>query len=154
MKENKNLITVLNSLLADELTAINQYMVHSEMCENLGYSKLHQAFQKLAMDQMLLAERLIERISYLDGSVALAKLNSILIGKTVSELIINNKSDESEAFRPFTDAIELASETSDHETVDLLSKILRKEKVNVGWAELQRSQIAQMGMETYLSRQT
>jgi len=154
MKEKKNLITVLNSLLADELIAINQYMVHSEMCENLGYSKLHQAFQKLALDQMLLAERLIERISSLDGSAALAKLNSLLIGKTVSELITNNKSDQPEAFRPYTDAIELASQTSDHETVDLLSKIIRKEKVNISWAELQRSQIAEMGMETYLAKQT
>ena len=93
MKWNKKLLTVLNSLLADELTAINQYMVHSEMCENWGYGKLHMAIRKQAMDEMHNAEWLIERIIFLDGSPTVSKLNTIKIGKTVSEMINNDNDD-------------------------------------------------------------
>ena len=75
MKGNEKLIVVLNSLLADELTAINQYMVHSEMCENWGYGKLHQAIRKQAMDEMYHAEWLIERIIFLDGAPTVSILN-------------------------------------------------------------------------------
>ena len=86
----KNYLQSLNSLLADELTAINQYMVHSEMCENWGYSKLHTAIRKQAMDEMHHAEWLIERIIFFDGSPTVSKLNAIKIGKTVSEMISND----------------------------------------------------------------
>jgi len=94
MKGNKDLITVLNSLLADELTAINQYMVHSEMCENWGYSKLHMAIRSQAMDEMHHAEWLIERIIFFEGTPTVSKLNAIRIGKTVSEMISNDNGDE------------------------------------------------------------
>src|SRR5674476_903460 len=90
MKVNKELITVLNSLLADELTVINQYMVQSEMCANWGYSKLHKDIRKQVMDEMLHAEWLIERIIFFEGSPTVSKLNPMKIGKTVSEIISND----------------------------------------------------------------
>jgi bacterioferritin len=154
MKGNTKLLTVLNSLLADELTAINQYMVHSEMCENWGYGKLHMAIRKQAMDEMHHAEWLIERIIFFDSSPMVSKLNTIKIGKTVSEMISNDNNDELDAVRSYNDAIKLALEVDDQGTVDLLTRILKMEEGHVDWAEMQRAQIEQMGMENYLVNQT
>ena len=97
MKGNKELLTVLNSILADELTAINQYMVHSEMCGNWGYSKLHAAVRSQAMDEMHHAEWLIERIIFFEGTPTVSKLNPMKIGKTVQEMINNDNGDELDA---------------------------------------------------------
>jgi bacterioferritin len=153
MKGNKKLVTVLNSLLADELTAINQYMVHSEMCENWGYSKLHMAIRKQAIDEMRHAEWLIERIIFFDGSPTVSKLNDISIGKTVSEMIGNDNEDELNAVKAYNEAIKLARLVDDQGTVDLLTKILKMEEGHVDWAEIQQAQIEQMGMENYLVNQ-
>ena len=154
MKGNKDLITVLNSLLADELTAINQYMVHSEMCENWGYGKLHMAIRGQAMDEMHHAEWLIERIIFFEGAPTVSKLNPIKIGKTVSEMISKDLDSEFNAVNAYNSAIKLAREVDDQGTVDLLTKILKMEEGHVDWAEIQRAQIAQMGMENYLVNQT
>ena len=154
MKGNEKLIAVLNSLLADELTAINQYMVHSEMCENWGYGKLHLAIRKQAMDEMHHAEWLIERIIFFEGSPTVSKLNSMKIGKTVLEMIKNDDGDELDAVRAYNDAIKLAREVEDQGTVDLLTKILNMEEGHVDWAEVQLAQIEQMGLENYLVNQT
>src|ERR1035437_1451276 len=154
MKGNKKILTVLNSLLADELTGINQYMVHSEMCENWGYSKLHMAIRKQAMDEMHHAEWLIERIIFFDGAPTVSKLNTIKIGKTVSEMISNDEDDELEVVHDYNDAIKLAREVDDQGTVDLLTKILKMEEGHVDWGEKQREQIEQMGMENYLTNQS
>jgi len=153
MKGNKELVTVLNSLLADELTAINQYMVHSEMCENWGYEKLHLAIRKQAMDEMHHAEWLIERIIFFEGAPTVSKLNAIKIGKTVSEMISNDDHDELDAVHAYNNAIKLAREADDQGTVDLLTKILKMEEGHVDWAEIQRAQIEQMGIENYLVSQ-
>jgi bacterioferritin len=153
MKGNEKLITILNKQLADELTAINQYMVHSEMCENWGYSKLHQDIRKQAMDEMHHAEWLIERIIFLDGSPTVSKLNNIKIGKTVLEMINNDNGDEQDAVRTYNDAIKLAREADDQGTVDLLTKILKMEEGHVDWAEMQQAQVEQMGIENYLTNQ-
>ncbi len=153
MKGNKELLIVLNSLLADELTAINQYMVHSEMCENWGYAKLHMAIRKQAMDEMHHAEWLIERIIFFDGAPTVSKLNAIKIGKTVKEMISNDNGDELEAVHAYNKAIKLAQEVGDQGTVDLLTKILKMEEGHVDWAEMQRAQIEQMGLENYLAGQ-
>ena len=153
MKGNEKLLTVLNSLLADELTAINQYMVHSEMCENWGYGKLHMAIRKQAMDEMQHAEWLIERIIFFDGLPTVSKLNTIKIGKTVSEMFRNDDEDELEAVRSYNDAIKLAREVDDQGTVELLTKILKMEEGHVDWAEVQHAQIEQMGIENYLTNQ-
>ena len=153
MKGNKEILDVLNSLLADELTAINQYMVHSEMCENWGYGKLHMAIRKQAMDEMHHAEWLIERILFFEGIPTVSKLNEMKIGKTVSEMINNDNGDELDAVLAYNSAIKLAREVGDQGTVDLLTKILKMEEGHVDWAEIQRSQIQQMGIENYLVSQ-
>ncbi|NVO18412.1 MAG: bacterioferritin [Bacteroidetes bacterium] len=154
MKGNKDLISTLNSLLADELTAINQYMVHSEMCENWGYAKLHMAIRKQAMDEMHHAEWLIERILFFEGAPTVSKLNPMKIGKTVLEMISNDNGDELDAIHAYNRAIKLAREIDDQGSVDLLTKILKMEEGHVDWAEIQRAQISQMGIENYLVNQT
>jgi len=154
MKGNEELIKVLNSLLADELTAINQYVVHAEMCENWGYGKLHKAIWKQAMDEMHHAEWLIERIIFLDGAPTVSKLNAIKIGKTVMEMIKNDNGDELDAVKAYNSAIKLGREVDDQGSVELLTKILKMEEGHVDWAEMQRAQIEQMGMENYLVNQT
>ena len=154
MKGNKELVTVLNSLLADELTAINQYMVHSEMCENWGYGKIHMAIRKQAMDEMHHAEWLIERIIFLDGAPTVSKLNAINIGKTVLEMISNDDKDELHAVHAYNEAIKLAWEVDDQGSVELLTKILKMEEGHVDWAEIQKAQIEQMGIENYLVAQS
>ena len=94
-------------------------MVHSEMCENWGYGKLHMAIRKQAMDEMHHAEWLIERIIFFDGAPTVSKLNTIKIGKTVSEMISNDDKDELEAVHAYNDAIKLAREVDDQGSVDL-----------------------------------
>jgi len=153
MKGNLKLIPVLNSLLADELTAINQYMVHAEMCENWGYGKLHDAIRKQAFDEMKHAEWLIERIIFFEGSPTVSKLNQIKIGKNVPEMVKNDNDDELGAIRSYNDAIRLSREIEDQGTVDLLTKILKMEEGHVEWAEKQTAQIEQMGLENYLNNQ-
>jgi len=154
MKGNEKVLIVLNSLLADELTVINQYMVHSEMCENWGYSKLHTAIKKQAIDEMHHAEWLIERILFFDGAPTVSKLNPIKIGKTVTDIISNDIDAELEVVRNYNDAIKIAREVEDQGSVDLLTKILIMEEGHVDWAEIQRTQIKQMGLENYLVNQT
>lgn len=154
MKGNDKLIEVLNQLLADELTAISQYMVHAEMCDRWGYEKLHKAIEKHAMDEMHHAEWLIERILFLEGSPIVSKLNPIRIGKTVPDMIQNDKQSELEAVKAYNDAIGLAGDVPDESTADLLVKILMMEEDHVDWAEKQEVQIEHMGLDGYLSVQT
>ncbi|MEO8167006.1 MAG: bacterioferritin [bacterium] len=154
MKGNDKLITTLNQLLADELTAISQYMVHAEMCDNWGYSKLHKAIEKQAYDEMHHAEWLIQRILFLEGTPVVSKLNPMRIGKSVQEMINNDQSAEVDAIRSYNSAIALAHEVADQSTADLLTTILKMEEGHVDWGESQRSQVEQMGLQNYLARQT
>ena len=154
MKGNEKLLTVLNERLADELTAINQYMVHSEMCENWGFTKLHNAIRKQAMDEMHHAEWLIERIIFLDGTPTVSKLNPIKIGKTVLEMVSNDQYAEITGLKAYNEAIKLAHEVADEGSVELLTKILKMEEGHVDWGEKQRTQIDQMGIENYLANQS
>lgn len=154
MKGNKKLIDVLNQLLADELTAISQYMVHSELCDSWGYEKLHKAIEQQAMDEMHHAEWLIQRIIFLEGMPTVSKLHEMKIGQSVKEIVSNDQEAEQDAVKAYNDGIALAHTVGDQSTADLLTKILKMEEGHVDWAEKQRSQIEQMGLETYLSNQT
>lgn len=147
-------LRIWNQLLADELTAINQYMVHSEMCDNWGYYKLHEAIEKQAFDEMHHAEWLIQRIIFLEGAPIVSRLNSMKIGQSVLEMIGNDQEAELMAVRAYNSAIRLAHEVEDQATVDLLTKILKMEEGHVDWAQKQRDQIDQMGVENYLTNQT
>lgn len=154
MKGNDKLIATLNELLADELSAISQYMVHSEMCNNWGYSKLHKAIEGQALDEMHHAEWLIERILFLEGVPVVSKLRPMKIGTSAQDMILNDEEAEGGAVAAYNAGIQLAREVSDQSTADLLLKILKMEEGHVDWAEKQRAQIEQMGLETYLSLQT
>jgi bacterioferritin len=154
MKGNEKLLAVLNQLLADELTAINQYMVHSEMCANWGYDKLHKAIEGQARDEMHHAEWHIQRILFLEGTPTVSKLNPITVGTTVLEIITGDEAAEVSAVRAYNSAIALAHEVGDQASVDLLIRILKMEEGHVDWAEMQRAQVEQMGLENYLTNQT
>lgn len=154
MKGNDKLLAVLNQLLADELTAISQYMVHSEMCESWGYDRLHGAIEAQAKDEMHHAEWLIQRILFLEGVPVVSKLNPIRIGKDVVEIIGTDQDAELAAVRAYNAGIRLAREVEDQSTADLLAKILKMEEEHVDWAETQRDQIEQMGLVNYLTNQT
>ena len=154
MQGNDKVLAALNQLLADELTAISQYMVHSEMCDNWGYDKLHQAIEHQARDEMHHAEWLIRRILFLEGTPVVSKLNPIRIGQTVLAIVSNDQEDELGAIRAYNSAIGLAREVADQATADLLTQILKMEEGHVDWAEIQRTQIEQMGIENYLANQT
>ena len=154
MKSSAKMLEVLNQLLADELTAVNQYMVHAEMCSHWGYGKLHSAIEKQAIDEMHHAEWLIERIIFLEGMPQVSKLNPMMIGTAVPEIVGNDQEAEVGAVKAYNAGIRLAHETDDQATADLLTKILKMEEGHVEWAEKQRAQIDQMGLESYLSDQT
>jgi bacterioferritin len=154
MTDNEKLVSALNQLLSDELTAICQYMVHSEMCDNWGYDKLHKAIEHQAIEEMHHAEWLIRRILFLGGIPVVSNLNSMNIGKTVFEMIFNDEAAERTAVKAYNAAVDLAVEINDQATADLLGRILTMEEAHMDWGEIQRVQIGQMGLENYLSNQT
>lgn len=153
MKGNDKIIAKLNDLLSDELTAINQYMVHSEMCDNWGYEKLHKAIEKRAIDEMKHAERLIARILFLEGKPVVSTLKGIHIGGEVQG---QHKSDwmaEDGAIKSYNDGIRLAVEIGDNGSRELMESILKDEEAHIDWIEAQLDQITQMGIQNYLVEQ-
>lgn len=153
MKGNQEILATLNMLLADELTAINQYMVQSEMCADWGYEKLHEAIEKRAIDEMKHAEKLIGRILFLEGKPIVSNLNKINIGATVDAQHKNDHEAEEMAIKAYNDAIKLAVELGDNGTRDLLEEILEDEEEHIDWIETQLDQIEQMGLQVYLGEQ-
>lgn len=153
MKGNPKVIERLNELLAEELTAINQYMVHSEMCANWGYERLEKAVEKRAIDEMKHAEKVIGRILFLEGAPTVTRLNKINIGADVPAQFQNDLADEERAVRMYNDSIRLAVEAADNGTRELLVSILKDEEAHVDWLEAQLDQIKQMGIQSYLVEQ-
>ncbi len=154
MKGSPEVISVLNQLLADELTAINQYMVHSEMCANWGYEKLHEAAEKRAIKEMKHAEALIARLIFLEGMPIVNQLNAIQIGASVSDQHKNDRAAEQEAVSAYNAAIRLCVDKGDNGTRALLEGILADEEDHLDWLEAQLDQIDQMGIQNYLVEQT
>lgn len=153
MKGNEKILETLNMLLSDELTAINQYMVQSEMCADWGYEKLHEAIEKRAIDEMKHAEKLIGRILFLEGKPIVSNLNKINIGATIIEQHENDCAAETMAIKAYNDGIRLAVEAGDNGTRDLLEEILEDEEEHIDWIESQLDQIEQMGLQVYLGVQ-
>jgi bacterioferritin len=153
MKGNDKLIAVLNELLADELTAISQYMVHSEMCENWGYGALHKSVEARAMTEMKHAEKLISRILFLEGTPRVDKLNPMQIGAEVPKQFDNDLKAEMAAWKSYNKAIKLAEEAGDAPTKHLLEEIVRDEDAHIDDLENRRDQVKQLGLELYLSHQ-
>ena len=154
MKGNEKLIDALNALLADELTAINQYIVHAEMCEDWGYGKLHGGFEKRAIDEMIHAEKLIGRILFLGGTPIVSNLNKIHIGAAVPQQIENDRIAEEGAIKAYNDAIVLAGELRDYATRDILMQILNDEDRHMDEIEELQDQIDQMTLPIFLSTKT
>lgn len=153
MKGHEKIWDLLNFLLADELTAINQYMVHAEMCEDWGYQRLHDAIHKRAIDEMKHAEKLIARLLFLEGKPIVSKLNDIHIGAKVEDQIKNDWSAEKSAIKAYNDGIKLSSELGDNGTRELLEDILEDEEGHIDWLEAQLDQIDQVGVQDYLAEQ-
>jgi bacterioferritin len=153
MKGNTKIITTLNAMLADELTAISQYIVHSEMCANWGYGKLHEANEKRAIDEMRHAEKLIARILFLEGQPIVSQLNKMHIGDTVEAQLKSDLDAESMAIQEYNSAIQQAVAVGDNGTRELFESILKDEEEHLDWLEAQRDQIAQMGLPAYLAEQ-
>ena len=153
MRGNDKIIATLNALLAEELTAISEYMVQSEMCDNWGYEALHKAIEKVAIDEMKHAEKLIARILFLEGLPVVSKLNPMTFGKDVKGIIEAQLAAEAAAIASYNAAITQAAELQDGGSRELLTHILEDEERHLDWLESQRDQIAQMGIENYLTLQ-
>ncbi len=153
MKGNAEVIKILNELLADELTAVSQYMVHAEMCDDWGYARLHKSVEGRAKDEMRHAETLIGRIIFLEGRSTVNKLNPMKIGNSVEDQLAHDHEAEAGAVANYNAAIQKVSELGDHGTRDLLTTILVEEEAHIDWLDSQKDQIAQMGIQLYLSLQ-
>jgi bacterioferritin len=150
----EQIIATLNKLLREELTAINQYMVHAEMCDNWGYEKLHADIQKRAVDEMKHAEKLINRILFLEGAPMVSKLDAINIGKDVKGILENDLAAENAAVASYNTAIVQALEIRDGGTRELFEDILKDEERHLDRQEAQHDQVAQMGIQNYLAMQS
>jgi len=153
MKGNKKILTTLNDLLSDELTAINQYMVHSEMCDNWGYERLHKKIEKRAIDEMKHAEKLIARLLFLEGMPIVSQLKPIRIGADVEKQFVSDAKSETEAIAAYNKAIAEAGAAGDGGTRELLEHILKDEEDHLDWLEAQQDQIRQIGVQNYLAEQ-
>jgi len=154
MKGDDKLIQALNGLLADELTSINQYVVHGEMAENWGYGKLKKFVGGRAIAEMKHAEKLIERILFLEGTPVVGELNKIHIGADVPKQCANDLASEMTAVAGYNSAIKLAIDAGDNATREILEGILKDEDAHVDEIEAKLDQIKQMGIQNFLSIQT
>ena len=153
MKGNERVIEMLNVALADELTAISQYVVHAELCDNWGYERLNEVGEGRSRDEMRHAEMLIERIIYLEGMPIVSKLNTMHIGSEVPKQHENDIAAETGAIKLYNEGIALAVEVGDNGTRALLESILKDEEDHLDWLEMQLDQIDQMGLGNYLAQQ-
>jgi bacterioferritin len=153
MQGKPEIIATLNNLLADELTAINQYMVHSEMCSNWGYGKLHEAIEKRAVTEMHHAEKLIARIIFLEGQPQVSKLKDIHIGANVEAQLKHDLAAEQGAVTVYNAGVKQAAGADDNATREMLESILKDEEDHLDWIEAQLDQVSQMGIQNYLAQQ-
>jgi len=153
MKGNPKVIAQLNEALKEELTAINQYFLHAEMCENWHYDKLAQHVRKESIDEMKHAEALIERILFLDGTPNMTELMKLSVGSTVKEQLEGDLALELTGVAMYNKAIRIARDEGDNASRELFERILKEEEQHVDWLEAQLHQIKELGYERYLSQQ-
>ena len=152
MKGDPKVIAVLNQVLKAELTAINQYFLHAEMCENWGYQKLAHHTRKESIEEMQHAEKLMEHILYLDGTPNVSDYFKINIGKNVKMQIENDLQVEYDAVKRLNDGIETCVKAGDNGSRELLEGILTDEEEHIDWLEAQLHAIGEMGIENYLAQ--
>lgn len=153
MKGNPKVLDALNEALHEELTAINQYFLHAEICENCHYDRLGELIKKQSIGEMKHAEALIERILFLDGTPNLTKQIDLTIGKNVKEQIESDLKLEVNAVAMYNRAIELARQEADNASRELFEHLLKDEEEHVDWLEAQIHQMKELGYERYLSQQ-
>lgn len=154
MKGNEKIIERLNDLLSDELTAVNQYMVHSEMCDNWKYEKLSKVAERRAIDEMKHAEKLIGRILFLDAIPIVSNYKKIHIGADIKAQLENDLEAEVGAVEAYNVGIRLAVEVGDNGTRALFETILKDEEDHLDMLEALLTQIEQMGIKSFLVEQT
>ena len=153
MQGKPKVIALLNEALKEELTAINQYFLHAEMCENWHYSKLGDYIKKQSIDEMKHAEVLIERILFLDGTPSMNELLQLTIGKNVKEQIEGDLKLEIAAVEMYNRAVEVCRAEGDNASRELFERLLKDEEAHVDWLEAQVHQIKEIGYERYLTQQ-
>ena len=153
MKGNKEVIDVLQDVLSAELTAINQYFIHSRMCQNWRYLGLAEHIHKESIGEMKHAQALIDRILYFDGVPNLQKYMKINVGATVKEMHALDLDLEKDAVDRLNKGIELARAKGDNGTRALLEEILTSEEEHIDWIEAQLHQMKEIGIENYLAQQ-
>ena len=153
MKGDKKVIEVLNEVLTAELTAINQYFVHAEMCENWGFKRLQKVIRHHSIGEMKHAEEVIERILFLEGVPNVQRLGKINIGESVEEQFKVDLALELDALPRLNKGIEVCREVDDNGSRLLLEEILHEEEEHVDWLEAQIDQVRQMGIQNYLAQQ-
>ena len=154
MKGKPEVLEVLTKMLREELGAISEYMVHAEMCENWGYSRLAKHIKQQSVGEMKHAEALIERILYLEGTPDLSDLPKLNIGKDVKQQLQNDLALEENAVAEYNEAVAAAQKAGDHGSAELLKKLLLDEEDHVDFLETQLGIIKDIGLENYLSEQT
>ena len=147
------ILRLLNDLLTNELTAINQYFVHAKMCANWGYERLAKKVRDESIDEMRHADRVIERILFLEGVPNLQRLNKLRVGETVKEQLESDLAVEHAGIKFLNEGIAIARRIGDNGTEDLLTKILVDEEEHTDWLETQLTLIGQLGEPHYLAQQ-
>jgi len=153
MKGNDKIIAALNEALKEELTAINQYFLHAEMCENWHYQRLADHIRKESIEEMRHAEALIERILFLDGTPNMTELMQLSVGANVRQQLESDLKLEINAVAMYNRFVRLAQEEGDNASRELFERLLKDEEGHVDWLEAQAHQMKEMGYERYLSQQ-
>jgi bacterioferritin len=153
VKGHDQVIQLLNDVLTAELTAINQYWIHARMCENWGYDRLWKKIREESLGEMKHADRLVERILYLEGIPNLQKLGKVNVGQTVKEQLRLDLEVEKAAVKALNAGIETARSLGDNGTRELLESILHGEEDHANWLEAQLTLIEQVGEGNYLAQQ-
>jgi bacterioferritin len=153
MKGNEEVVDLLNQLLTNELTAINQYFIHAKMCENWGYDRLAHKVREESIDEMKHAEAVIDRILFLEGVPNLQRYNKLHVGETVKEQLESDLQLEYAAITFLNQGIDAARKAADNASEDLLTKILVSEEEHTDWIETQLELIRQVGEQNYLAQQ-
>jgi bacterioferritin len=153
MKGNPKVIAALNEALKEELTAINQYFLHAEMCEAWHYTRLGDYIKKQSIDEMKHAEALIERILFLDATPNMTELMQLNIGQNVKDQLQSDLNLEISAVAFYNKAVQIAREEGDNASSELFERLLKDEEMHVDWLEAQMHQIKEIGYERYLTQQ-
>jgi bacterioferritin len=153
MKGNPKVIAALNEALKEELTAINQYFLHAEMCENWHYTRLGEYIKKQSIDEMKHAEALIERILFLDATPNMTETMKLNVGQNVKDQLQSDLNLEIAAVAFYNSAVETSREAGDNASRELFERLLKDEEAHVDWLEAQMHQINEIGYERYLTQQ-